>query len=53
MTVEVVVRSKLGEQETLLQPPSRESFVDPDAPAYQTSRLIRKPLFSVDYPEEK
>ena len=43
MTVEVVIRSQLGEQETLLQSPAWESLVDSDAPSYRPARKVSNP----------
>jgi hypothetical protein len=46
MTVKVVIRSQLGEQETLLQSPARESLVNSNAPSYRPARTVsnRYPL---------
>jgi hypothetical protein len=43
MTVKVVIRSQLGEQETLLQSPAGESLVNSDAPSYRTVQRVSNP----------
>jgi hypothetical protein len=43
MSVQVVVRSQLGEQETLLQSPAGESLVNPDTPSYRRARRVSNP----------
>jgi hypothetical protein len=43
MTVKVIIRSQLGEQETLLQSPAGESLVNSNAPSYRPARKVSNP----------